>query len=169
MCQSYPTTFNAGGPGEVPQPAVPLDATFGGELHLRGYSADLLGGAARPGGTLPITLYWEAAAPPTHDYQMFLHLCRDCTVPPLASDDDSPPLRGYPPAGKTTTWRLRDPVHDERNLALPAGLAPGRYTLLLGVYPPSDTPSDDVRLPVTSTAPVLGGTRLVLGEVTVSR
>ena len=84
MCQSYPSTFNAGGRGKVPQPAIALDATFGGELHLRGYSLDLFGGVARPGGTLPVTLYWDAAAPPTHDYQMFLHLCRDCALPPLA-------------------------------------------------------------------------------------
>ena len=125
MCQSYPSTFNAGGRGNVPQPATPLDATFGGELHLRGYSLDLFGGLAQPGGSLPVTLYWDAAAPPTHDYQMFLHLCRDCALPPLASDDDSPPLHGYAPAGLTTTWQVGDPVHDERAVALPADLPPG--------------------------------------------
>jgi hypothetical protein len=166
MCQSYPSTYNAGGPGKVPQPAVPLDATFGGDLHLRGYSLDLFGTAARAGGTLPVTLYWDAAAKPTHDYQMFLHLCRDCTIPPLASDDDSPPLRGYFPAGRTTTWRLHDPVHDERTVLLPTILPPGRYTLLLGVYPAGD-PSESARLPVTSDARVLGGTRLALGEVEI--
>jgi hypothetical protein len=168
MCQSYPSTYNAGGPGEVPQPAVSLDATFGGELHLRGYSMDLFGTAARAGGTLPVTLYWDAATKPTHDYQMFLHLCRDCAIPPLASDDDSPPLRGYFPAGRTTTWRLHDPVHDERTVLLPASLPRGRYTLLLGVYP-LNNPSEQARLPVASAAPILGGTRLVLGEVTISQ
>jgi hypothetical protein len=167
MCQSYPSTFNSGGRGQVPQPAVPLDAIFGGELQLRGYSLDLFGGGGRPGGTLPITLYWQAAAPPTRDYQMFLHLCRDCTVPPLAQDD-GPPLRGYPPAGKTTTWQLADPVHDERTVVLPANLPPGGYTLLLGVYPIGD-PSEQARLPVASAAPVLGGTRLVLGQVEIGQ
>ena len=166
MCQSYPSTFNAGGRGNVPQPATPLDATFGGELHLRGYSLDLFGGLARPGGTLPVTLYWDAAAPPTHDYQMFLHLCRDCALPPLAHDDDSPPLHGYAPAGLTTTWQVGDPVHDERTVALPADLQPGRYTLLLGVYPVGN-PSEQARLPAAGAAPVLGGTRLVLGEVVI--
>ncbi|HEU5101620.1 MAG TPA: glycosyltransferase family 39 protein [Roseiflexaceae bacterium] len=166
MCQSYPSTFNAGGRGQVPQPAVPLDATFGGQLHLRGYSLDLFGGLARPGGTLPVTLYWEAIATPTHDYQMFLHLCHDCASPPLASDDDSPPLRGYAPAGKTTTWQIGDPVHDERTVALPADLPRGRYTLLLGLYPAGD-PSERARLAVQSGAPVLGGTRLVLGEIQI--
>ncbi len=166
MCQSYPSTFNAGGRGKVPQPATLLDATFGGELHLRGYSLDLFGGLARPGGSLPVTLYWDAAASPTHDYQMFLHLCRDCALPPLASDDNSPPLHGYAPAGLTTTWQVGDPVHDERTVALPADLPPGRYTLLLGVYPMGN-PSEQARLLVASAARVLGGTRLVLGEVIV--
>jgi mannosyltransferase len=166
MCQSYPSTYNAGGRGQVPQPSTPLDATFGGELHLRGYSLDLFDGLAQPGGALPISLYWDSAMPPTHDYQMFLHLCRDCTLPPLAQDD-SPPLHGYPPAGRTTTWKkVGDPVHDERTVALPADLPPGRYMLLLGVYPVGNS-AEQARLPVASAAPVLGGTRVVLGEIEI--
>ncbi|HEX5691855.1 MAG TPA: glycosyltransferase family 39 protein, partial [Roseiflexaceae bacterium] len=167
MCMSFPETYNAGGKGSTPEPAVPLEATFGGELHLRGYSLDLLGGAIRPGGTLPVTLYWQAAAPPTRDYTMFLHLCQDCTKPPLAQSD-GPPLAGYPPAGRTTTWLIGDPLHDERGLALPADLPPGRYTLLLGVYPAGD-PAEAARLPVESAAEVSGGTRLVLAELEVGR
>jgi hypothetical protein len=165
MCMSFPETSNAAGSGATPEPAIPLEATFGGELRLRGYSLDLLGGAARPGGALPVTLYWQAAAPPTRDYTMFLHLCRDCTLPPLAQSD-GPPLAGYPPAGRTTTWLVGDPLHDERALVLPGNLPPGRYTLLLGVYP-AGNPSEDTRLPVESRAQMIGGTRLVLGEVVV--
>jgi mannosyltransferase len=167
MCQSFPETFHAGGPGAVPEPAVAFAATFGGELRLRGYTLSLHGGALRPGGALPVTLFWAAARPPTRDYTMFLHLCQDCSAPPLAQDD-SPPLGGYPPAGRTTTWRVNDPVHDERAVMLPPDLPPGRYTLLLGVYPLGD-PAPEARLPVASTAPTLGGTRLVLGEVEVQR
>jgi 4-amino-4-deoxy-L-arabinose transferase-like glycosyltransferase len=168
MCQSFPDTYNASGSGTIPRPAVELSATFGGELRLRGYSLDLHGGAARPGGALPVTLYWEATAAPTRDYTMFLHLCRDCTVPPLAQDD-SMPLDGYFPAGRTTTWIVGDPVHDERAITLPANLPAGRYTLLLGVYPSGD-PSDGARLPVVSDdGQVFGGTRLVLGEVVVTK
>jgi hypothetical protein len=166
MCAAFPSFYRVTGPQAIPQPVVPLAATFGGELRLRGYSLDLLGGAARPGGALPVTLYWEAAAPPARNYRLFLHLCRDCDVPPLANDDGYP-LSGYPPAGQTTTWHVGDPVHDERSIHLPADLPPGRYTLLLGVYPEGD-PSEDARLPVTSDARVFGGTRLVLGEVTIS-
>ncbi len=164
MCQSFPETFNAGGPGAIPQPDTALNATFGGELRLRGLTLALHGGAARAGGSLPVTLYWEAVAPPTHDYRIFLHLCRDCDVSPVANDD-GPPLGGYAPAGMTTTWRIGDPVHDERSLPLPQTLPPGRYTLVLGVYSGDGTPAS--RLPIVTRAPTLSNNRLVLGSVDV--
>jgi mannosyltransferase len=164
MCQSFPETFNAGGPGAIPQPDTVLDATFGGELRLRGLTLALHGGAARAGGSLPVTLYWEAVAPPTHDYRIFLHLCRNCDVPPVALDD-GPPLGGYAPAGMTTTWRIGDPVHDERSLPLPHTLPPGRYTLVLGVYSGDGAPAS--RLPIATRAPMLSDNRLVLGSVDV--
>jgi hypothetical protein len=162
MCQSFPETFGA---GAAPQPVTPLPALFGGELRLRGYTLVPHGGALRPGGALPLTLFWEAAAPPTRRYHMFLHLCRACDSPPPAGAD-GPPLFGYPPAGDTTTWRVGDPVHDERALRLPPGLPPGRYTLLLGVYPAGD-PAIAARLPVATDGRTLPAGRLVLGEVQV--
>jgi mannosyltransferase len=168
MCQSYPSAFGKVGPDAELRPSAPLEAVFGDQIKLRGYSLDLLGGQLRPGGTLPITLYWEAVRQPAHDYAMYVHLCRDCTQPPPASND-GPPLEGYEPAGRTTTWRVGDPVHDERTLRLPANLAPGRYTILLGIYPVGN-PAIDARLPASSSdAAVLGGTSVVLGEVEVAR
>jgi len=165
MCQSFPETFNAGGSGTIPQPDQPLEAIFGGELRLRGLTLALHGGAARAGGALPVTLYWEAITPPTRDYRMFLHLCRDCDIPPLANDD-GPPLGGYAPAGMTTTWRIGDPVHDERALTLPRNLPPGYYTLLLGVYSGDGAPAS--RLPITTSASTFSENRLVLGIVEVT-
>jgi hypothetical protein len=50
---------------------------------------------------------------------------------------------------------------------LPATLPPGRYTLLLGVYPDGDW-SEAARLPVLSRVEVMGGTRLVLGEINIA-
>ncbi len=164
MCQSFPETFNPGGSGTIPQPDQTLEAIFGGELRLRGVTLALHGGAARAGGTLPVTLYWEAVAPPTRDYRMFLHLCRDCEIPPLANAD-GPPLGGYAPAGMTTTWRVGDPVHDERTLTLPHDLPPGRYTLLLGVYSGDGAPG--TRLRITTSASTLSENRLVVGTVNV--
>ncbi|PMP83647.1 MAG: hypothetical protein C0183_07830, partial [Roseiflexus castenholzii] len=65
----------------------------------------------------------------------------------------------------TTTWRVGDPVHDERTLTLPHDLSPGRYTLLLGVYSGDGAPA--TRLPITTSAPTLPENRLVLGTVDV--
>ena len=161
MCQSYPEVF---GSGVIPQPATPLIANFGSELQLRGISITPHGTTLRAGGTLPITLYWQATAPPGHDYRMFLHLCRECDTPPLANND-SPPLFGYGDAGRTTTWRIADPVHDERALLLPADLAPGTYSLLLGVYTVED--GELRRLPITSTTPSMPDNRLVIAQVEI--
>jgi len=168
-CQSYPSFFGMSGPASNPEPAVRLEARFGGELLLRGYTILPPGGALRGGGTLPITLYWTSLRLPTRNYRMFLHLCRDCSAPPLAQND-RPPLNGYEPAGLTTWWEIADPVHDERGVPLRdsagAPLPPGRYTLLLGVYP-LDSRDGEARLPVQSGAPVQDGNRLVLGEVDI--
>ncbi len=168
-CQSYPSAFGQTGPASIPQPATRLEATFGGELRLRGYTIALAGGRLRAGGALPITLYWEAASPPTQNYSVFLHLCQDCARQPLAQSD-LPPLNGYPPAGLTTEWAVGDPLHDERSVPLVdsagAPLPPGRYTLVLGVYP-AGNPAIEARLPVVSAAPTPGGTRVVLGVVEV--
>jgi hypothetical protein len=169
MCQSFPETFTAvaGEHGQIPQPAVPLQAVFGGQIGLRGYTIALHGGVARPGGTLPITLYWAASAKPTSDYRMFLHLCRDCAQPPLANAD-SMPLAGYPPAGRTTTWRIGDPVHDERALTLPRILPPGRYTLLLGIYPADQNPPTRLDIRTTATDRVLPANRLILTQIDIA-
>ncbi len=166
MCQSYPDSFNASGPGMVPEPDTALQADFGNILHLRGFSIKPFGNRLHPGGTLPITLYWWALEKPTQNYRMFLHLCRDCRMPPLANND-GPPLSGLFPAGETSSWRAQDPVHDERSLTLPADLAPGRYTLLLGVY--AGDGSEASRLTISNTmGEVLSAGRLVLGQIEIA-
>jgi hypothetical protein len=166
MCQSFPEMFRVtGDPVVIPAPATEIAAVFGSELKLRGVTIAPHGGALRPGGTLPVTLFWQAEVPSTRRYRMFLHLCQECDRPPPANDD-GPPLFGYAPAGDTTTWRVGDPVHDERALALPHDLPPGRYTLLLGVYPEGATTAEE-RLPITTAAPTLSADRLVVGEVVV--
>ena len=97
---------------------------------------------------------------------MFLHLCRDCSIPPLANNE-GPPLAGLFPAGETSSWQPGDPVHDERSLVLPVDLTPGRYTLILGVY--AGNGSEASRLPISHTAgEVLSARRLVLAEVVIA-
>jgi hypothetical protein len=165
FCQDSPEAYET---GEVPQPATRLSARFGEAIELLGYTLKATtpagAGVYRAGGTLPITLFWDVTQPPDADYAMFLHLCRDCAVPPAASTD-GPPLEGYLP---TSTWLPGNPVHDERAIPLPDDLPPGRYTLLLGVTRPGD-PSPTARLPVSGaeSAEVLDNHRLQLGTIEI--
>ncbi|NWF80401.1 MAG: glycosyltransferase family 39 protein [Chloroflexi bacterium] len=162
LCQEAPEPYFTREPLE---PATPSDAVFGDTLRLLGFTLKATTaqgpGVYRAGGNLPISLFWEVRATPATSYSFFLHLCRDCETPPLASDD-GPPLEGYLP---TTVWLPGKPARDDRTIHLPADLEPGRYTLLVGVFDPSDaTPAG--RLPVVG-EPNLGSGRLVLGTVEI--
>ncbi len=162
LCQDSPEAYET---GDIVRPATDLDVEFGDTLQLTGYTLKATtsagSGVYRAGGTLPVTLFWDVTQQPDEDYHMFLHLCRECDLPPVAGQD-GPPLEGYLP---TRVWLPHKPVHDERTLVLPPDLAPGRYTLLLGVYRPGD-PTPTARLPVQGGA-YLEYNRLVLATITV--
>ena len=162
MCQSFPSLF---GKADAPQPEKLIDTLFGDSLHLRGITIRPLGTFYRPNGTVPITLFWEALATPARDYRMFIHLCQLCNQPPVAQTD-GPPLDGYGDAGRTTTWLIKDPVHDERSIVLPADIEPGNYAIIIGVYDP-----DGVRVSITSSTQggVIGGDRLIVATIRVIR
>ena len=55
-----------------PQPQHPADATFGAAARLVGY--DLAAAEAQPGGTLALTLHWQALAATDRPYTVFVHL-----------------------------------------------------------------------------------------------
>lgn len=158
LCQSSPEAYVT---GEIDQPQVQLDAQFGDDIHLMGYSLD--GGTFRAKGTVPVTLFWDTTHQPDEDYFVFLHVCQDCTIPPLASDD-GPPLGGGVP---TSIWKPGHPVHDERTIVLPDDIPPGRYTVLLGLYRPGD-PTLDARLKVTK-GEQIGDNRLILGTIDIKK
>ncbi|MBX0330748.1 glycosyltransferase family 39 protein [Oscillochloris sp. ZM17-4] len=162
LCQEAPEAYIT---GARPEPATPVGATFGERLTLLGFTLKATTpdgpGVYRAGGNLPISLFWDVAAQPTEDLSFFLHLCRDCESPPVAGDD-GPPLGGYLP---TSSWLPGKPARDDRAIPLPRDLPPGRYTLLLGVYRPSD-PSPSARLAVSG-GEGLGEGRLVLETVEI--
>lgn len=159
FCQASPEPYGLN--TATPQPAIARQATFDDGIILRGYTINPFNGVMQAGGTLPITLFWNVTHKPSADYSVFLHLCRDCTQPPVASDD-YPPLGGGVP---TSIWLPGHPVHDERAIILPPDLPPGRYTLLLGLYRPGDS-SPAARLAVKGEA-AIGENRVLLGEVEI--
>lgn len=162
LCQASPEAYYT---GEIPQPATKTSVSFGDTFTLLGYTLKPTSAAGpgvyRAGGNVPITLFWDVRTQPTTDYSLFLHLCQVCDQPPVASDD-GPPLAGYLP---TSSWLPGKPARDDRAIQLPRDLAPGRYTLLLGLYNPGD-PSPNARLTVRGPQAVEGN-RLVVTTIEV--
>ncbi|MBV9787901.1 MAG: glycosyltransferase family 39 protein [Chloroflexi bacterium] len=138
-----------------------VTARFGDALNLRGYTLTPFETGIRPGGTLPLSLFWETLRSlEGTDYQVFVHLTTPDDPKPLAQIDGRPMEGGQP----TTLWNAPGlQFHDDRTMPLPATLPPGRYVLRLGVY----RPEDGVRLPVTNTRQPVDSDSVVLGEVEV--
>ena len=85
-----------------------------------------------PGQTLALRTFWQVAQPFTTDYFIFVHL-RDATGATVAQRD-TPPWQGRFP---TSTWRANTLIVDVNDLPLPANLAPGEYSLVVGMFDPA--------------------------------
>ncbi len=125
-------------------PSIPLDARFADGVHLVG--ADVTPQTLQPNGTLLVTLFWQADTPPQKRYTVFTQLLEPGGR--LVAGFDGEPAGGSAP---TTGWTAGATVVDRRAVALPADLAPGMYSVRVGLYAWPDT----TRLPVaSSTTPV---------------
>jgi 4-amino-4-deoxy-L-arabinose transferase-like glycosyltransferase len=110
------------------QPFVPLAVALDDGISFLGY--DLVP-SAHPGDVLPLTLYWEARSKPSLDYTVFVHLV-DETGNQVAGAD-GPPVGGDSP---TSWWRSGDQIADTHEMKLPAGMPPGDYRIVVGLYDP---------------------------------
>ncbi len=117
---------------------TPLTLRFGDAISLQGYT--LAQKELAPGDILQITLFWQTAVPLTQRYKVFLHLLDENGQ--LVTQHDSEPGGALKP---THTWPSNEIIRDNHGLLLPVDLAPGRYTLILGLYDIAD-PED--RLPI---------------------
>jgi hypothetical protein len=128
---------------QVPPPiAQRLDATFGEQITLRGYT--LHTDALTSTGTLSLTVQWQAQAPPPHEYVLFAHLLtaqgeRVAQIDARPAGPDALPTTWEPP--RVYTWTHPLPV--------PPDLPPGEYWLALGLY----KPANGARLPLHGAAP----------------
>jgi hypothetical protein len=85
------------------------------------------------GGTLCVELDWRALKKPAGDYTVFVHL-----VDPngqVVAQTDIQPQGGFAP---TSQWAAGIPQIDRHGLILPKNLAPGDYTVRLGLYRSDD-------------------------------
>lgn len=118
--------------------------------------------AVAPGHELSVALHWRPPGPAPVDYTVFVHL-RDVTGRTVAQGD-APPVWFVP--RPTSTWSAAEGgIWDAHALAIPAGLEPGRYDLVVGWY---DGQTGD-RLTAVQGIGVPAGNEYLLGPVTVDR
>ncbi len=106
----------------LPQGATKLDQGFGEAVALRGYRID------QDRSRLRVILYWQALAPATVDYTVFVHLL-DASGRLLAQSD-SPPNHGNTP---THVWAPGEIIADEHLIVL-GNYTPTAATIEIGLY-----------------------------------
>ncbi|MBN1877392.1 MAG: hypothetical protein JXA33_24430 [Anaerolineae bacterium] len=104
----------------------PVDVTLDDGVALLGYD---LRGNAEPGKRIDVVLYWQAYAPITHDYIIFVHLLGPDGT--LVSQFDAPPLEKL---HLTTSWKKGIIFTHVATLEIPVDTAPGEYQVLTGMY-----------------------------------
>ncbi len=102
------------------------DASGAPVVRLQGYDLSAL----EPGQLWHVVLAWQALNEMPDDYIVFLHLREADSGLLVAQVDEMPRAGDYP----TSLWMRGEVVVDEVTLTLPSDLAPGRYTLSVGLY-----------------------------------
>jgi hypothetical protein len=140
----------------VPPITHPLDLRFGDLARFLGYDLEA---EAKPGGRLRLTLYWQALSTTDTSYMVFVHLL-DARGEILAQGDSLPGQGSLP----TTGWMAQEVIVDRHEISLPADLASGSYTLMVGLY----DPLSGERLPAYHEEGQPVGDKANLGPVEVS-
>jgi hypothetical protein len=114
----------------------PLQTDLGSGVRLMGY--DLDAEAIAPGGTLAITLYWQARQPVASRYKVFTHVLGKVynarTDSFLWGQQDNEPVNGTRP---TSTWRAGEVIVDRYAISLDPEAPPGDYAVEVGLYHPA--------------------------------
>lgn len=110
---------------KVPKVQIPLQATFGNEIALRGYDLQ----AVEP-GKLELKLVWQALAEPSDSYTVFVHVLDPAGVCCVWQQDVVPGQGSYP----TDLWLPGEVIIDSYVIDLPEDLAPGLYPVEIGLY-----------------------------------
>ncbi len=103
---------------------------FGDSARLLGFD---LAGSGVAGGTLPLTLFWEALGPfPSGDFVPTLRLVDAGGA--VYGESGGIAVGGFLPVEE---WQSGQLIRDVRHVPLPAGTPPGRYTVELSFRSPS--------------------------------
>jgi 4-amino-4-deoxy-L-arabinose transferase-like glycosyltransferase len=119
-------------PGSVPNP---VDVNFGDQLTLFGY--EISDRSLLPGETTTITLYGSARRHLDTDYVISIQIIDpDPARLTKAAQDDRPPV---------PDWKPGETMAETRMLTIAPDAAPGRYRLMVRVYPAGD-PAHPLRI-----------------------
>lgn len=134
--QPYATVFQrpagpaSARPPQVRRPEALGPVALGDGIALPGY--DVQPATPRAGEMLYLQLHWLVDAPPARDWTVFTHVLDPAAeaAAPVAGKD------GLPGGGSlhTTRWQPGWRILDEYQIALPADLPAGDYTLATGLY-----------------------------------
>jgi hypothetical protein len=112
--------------GALPsEPEVAMDANFGGQVQLIGYTLTCHGETL----LCQVQLHWQAMAQMDTDYTVFVHLVGPDGA--IASQHDAMPQAGAYP---TSAWQPGEIVIDDHTVELPASADLENYSLLVGLY-----------------------------------
>lgn len=150
-----PITIERGIVGGLPGLQHTLEANLDDQVHLVGYDLE---GRLEPGGSLHLTLYWQAVSSPATDYTVFVHLIGEDGQ--IWSQQDNQPVTGYYP---TSLWMEGELVRDQYDLPVPDEAPTGKYTLRVGMY----EAGTDRRLPLLDEKGAIVADNIVLDAVQV--
>ena len=114
-----------------PQPEYPAESTFGNVARLTGYNLASSAKSVTPGGTLDLTLDWQALAPADRAYTVFVHLLDEAGN--VKGYGDSEPGGGAYP---TTGWVPGEYLADPHTVTIAPDAPPGTYQIAVGLYDP---------------------------------
>jgi len=109
------------------QPPLAVATVNGGPLQLQTLALE----KAKVGADLHLVLYWQADAPVTSSYTVFVQLLDGAGQ--VVAQQDNLPVTGLAP---TDTWQPGKLIRDPYRLVLPATIQSGSYQLQIGLYTP---------------------------------
>lgn len=140
--------------------ARPVNTTFANGVHLVAFNHSLENNQGR-GKTVRFVLFWQATMPETRDATVFVHLYDERGR--LVAQLDNQPVQGAYP---THEWGAGEIVVDSHDLEIPADLASGEYSVVVGMY---DSERQERIAVLDSSAPILPDNRVVLVNLDLKR
>jgi hypothetical protein len=145
--------------GRVLNPAIQhrLAYRLGDAIELAGY--DLATTEVAPGGELALTLYWQALRPLAQSFTVFNQVIDPVTTAKAGQLDGMPVCDRNP----TNRWFAGDLIADRYTVPIAPDAAPGRYTLISGMY---DAETGE-RLEIRDGSGSVIGTEAAIAEIQV--